>query len=332
MINDFENKISSVINSKYSVACINGTAALYTSLLLAGVKKGDEVLTQALSFVATSNAISYLGAIPNFIDVDLDTLGMSSKALNDFLEENTLRLEEGTFNKKTGKKIAACVPMHTFGIMCRIDEIKKICKKWDIKLVEDSAEALGSKYKGLSAGKFGLLSSFSFNGNKIITSGGGGCIVTQSKLLHSKAKHITTTAKSSKNWEYIHDELGYNFRLPNINAAIGLGQIEQLHKKIESKKSLFELYQEFLPSMGLELTSIPKNTSWNYWLMSIKLSNKKDRDKFLKETNKNKIYTRPIWKLLYKLPMYKNCQRDAQSNAQILEDIIVNIPSNIIIK
>ena len=329
MINSFESKISELTQTKYNVACINGTAALHISLLVAGVKPGDEVITQALSFVATSNAISYVGATPVFIDVDLDTFGMSPDSLNNFLEEFGRQTEEGTFNKKTGKKISACIPMHTFGFMCRIDQIKSICKKWNIHLIEDAAEALGSKYKGISAGKFGLVSSFSFNGNKIITTGGGGCITTQHKRLYEKAKHITTTAKSSNNWEYIHDEIGFNYKMPNINAALGLGQIENFSQKLNSKKLLYELYQDSLYKIGIELTPIPKNTSWNYWLMSVKLPNKKERDHFLKTTNFRNIQTRPIWRLLFKLPMYSKCQKDGQQNAKILENTIVNIPSNL---
>ena len=329
ILDDFENRISFYTKSKFSIACVNGTAALHTSLILAGVKSGDEVLTQALSFVATSNSIAYIGAAPVFIDVDIDTMGMSPNALNNFLVEHTELREEGTFNKKTGKKIAACVPMHTFGFMCRIDKIKKICKKHGISLIEDAAEALGSKYKGISSGKFGILSSFSFNGNKIITSGGGGCILTQNNELYKKAKHLTTTSKSSKNWEYIHDQVGYNYRMPNINAALALAQLEQIDQKILSKKKLYNFYEENLSDLGFELISIPHNTSWNYWLMSINLSNRRERDDFLKETNKQNIFTRPVWKLLYKLPMYSDCQRDAQLNAELLEKRVVNIPSNI---
>ena len=326
---DLEEKISSYTKNKYSVASVNGTAALHTCLILAGVKQGEEVLTQALSFVATSNAISYLGAKPIFIDVEIDTMGMCPRALEDFLYENTVRREKGTFKKKTGKKISACVPMHTFGFMSRIDEIKKVCNKWGINLIEDAAEAFGSKYKGESAGRFGLLSAYSFNGNKIITSGGGGCIVTQNKSLYNKARHLTTTAKVSSDYEYIHDEVGYNYRMPNINAALALAQLENLSKKINEKKKLYDFYKSNLPSIGLELINEPSDTEWNYWLMCIKLQNKKDRDLFLKETNKNKILTRPIWKLLFKLPMYRNCQRDSQKNAIYLEKRIVNIPSNI---
>jgi len=331
-VDKFENDISALTKSKYSVATVNGTSAIHISLILANVEPNDEVLTQALSFVATSNAISYLKAKPIFIDVDIDTMGMSPIALTSFLEEFGDKRENGTFNKLTKNKITACLPMHTFGFMCRIDEIKKICDNWGINLVEDSAEALGSRFKGNYSGTFGLLSAYSFNGNKIITSGGGGCITTQNKDLYQRAKHITTTAKISKGYEYIHDQIGYNFRMPNINAALGCAQLESFQNIIDNKKKLYQFYSEQLPLIGLELAAIPKDTSWNYWLMPIILENKTDRDLFLKETNRNKIMTRPVWRLLFKLPMFNNCQKDSQKNARLLESTIVNIPSNVRIK
>lgn len=328
-VDKFEKSISSLTTSKYSIATVNGTSALQIALILGNVKQGDEVLTQALSFVATSNAISYLKAKPVFIDVDIDTMGMSPSALEFFLEEFGEKRETGTYNKLTGSKISACLPMHTFGFMCRIDEIKKICLKWKINLIEDSAEALGSQYKLKYSGTFGLLSAYSFNGNKIITSGGGGCITTQDEELFKRAKHITTTAKISSSYEYIHDEVGYNFRMPNINAALACAQLESFQDIIKNKKKLYEFYAEELPSIGIELASIPKETTWNYWLIPIILETKKDRDLFLEQTNKDKILTRPIWRLLYKLPMYSECQRDSQKNALLLESKIVNIPSNV---
>ncbi len=328
-LNLFEKSIAEYTTSRKAITCINGTAALHISLLVAGVNAGDEVLTQALSFVATSNAISYLNAKPIFIDVDIDTMGMSPVALSDFLEENAILTESGTFNKKTRKKISACVPMHTFGLMCRIDEIKKICNRWNIILIEDAAEALGSKYNNIHSGKFGLLSSFSFNGNKIITSGGGGCIITQDDKIFKKAKHLITTAKISKNWEFVHNKIGFNYRMPNINAALGLAQVEQINQKIKAKEKLYNFYNEILPTLGLNLSKIPENTFWNYWLMSIQLENEREKESFLENCNKNNVFVRPIWKLLFKLKMYRDCQRDSQKNAQILEETIVNIPSNL---
>tara|TARA_B100001173_G_scaffold312439_1_gene333688 strand:+ start:2248 stop:3396 length:1149 start_codon:yes stop_codon:yes gene_type:complete len=328
-INKFEENICSLTKSKYSIATVNGTSALQIALILANVKQNEEVLTQALSFVATSNAITYLNAKPIFIDVDRDTMGMSPGALRSFLDEYGEKRENGTYNKSTGKKITACLPMHTFGFMCRIDEIKIICKDWKITLVEDSAEALGSKFKDRFAGTFGALSAYSFNGNKIITSGGGGCITTQNKRLYKRAKHISSTAKSPGKFHYVHNETGYNYRMPNINAALALAQIESFEKIIDRKRKLYEFYAKELPSIGLELAPIPKNTTWNYWLIPIIFDNQKERDNFLKQTDKFRIVTRPIWRLLFKLPMFSSCQKDSQTNAQILEKTILNIPSNI---
>tara|TARA_B100001250_G_scaffold93253_1_gene77712 strand:+ start:2748 stop:3896 length:1149 start_codon:yes stop_codon:yes gene_type:complete len=330
-VDKFELEISKLTNTIKAVAVANGTCALQISLLLAGVKSEDEVLTQALTFVATANSISYLGASPIFIDVDLDTMGLSPKALEEFLIQNAELRDDGSYNKKTGKKISACMPMHTFGFMCRIDEIVKICNKWKISVVEDSAEALGSKYKNKPAGSFGLLSGFSLNGNKIVTSGGGGAITTNDITLGNEAKHLTTTAKIPHQWEYSHDKLGYNFRMPNINSALACAQLEQLDKMKNSKQKIFEKYKDFFKDTEITLVDIPKNTNWNYWLMSIMLENKKDRDIFLEETNQEGIMTRPIWTLMYRLPMYKENQRDSQRNAEYLEERIVNLPSSAIL-
>jgi len=330
-VDQFEQKMSTLTNTVRSVAVANGTCALQISLMLAGVKSGDEVLTQALTFVATANSIAYLGASPIFIDVDLDTMGLSPKALDEFLNENAELRDDGSYNKKTGKKISACMPMHTFGFMCRIEEIVKICNKWKISVVEDSAEALGSKYRGKSSGSFGLLGAFSLNGNKIVTSGGGGAITTNNIHLGNEAKHLTTTAKIPHKWEYTHDKLGYNFRLPNVNSALACAQLEQLDNMKNSKKKIFNQYKDFFKNSEINFVNIPQNTDWNYWLMSIMLENKKERDIFLEETNSKGIMTRPIWTLMYRLPMYKKNQRDSQKNAEYLEKRIVNLPSSAII-
>lgn len=330
-VDQFEENISKLTDTKRAVAVANGTCALQISLELAGVKSEDEVLTQALTFVATANSISYLKATPIFIDVDLDTMGLSPKALKEFLEQNVELKDDGSYNKKTGKKISACMPMHTFGFMCRIDEIVEICNQWKISVVEDAAEALGSKYKGKSSGSFGLLGAFSLNGNKIITSGGGGAITTNNMAIGDKAKHLTTTAKIPHKWEYNHDQLGYNFRLPNLNAALACAQIEQLDNMKSSKKTIFNQYKDFFHDTEINIVDIPKNTDWNYWLTSILLKNKKERDIFLEETNKQGIMTRPIWTLMYRLPMYKKVQRDSQKNAEYLEKRIVNLPSSAIL-
>lgn len=326
-VNRVEEELANLTQTKRAVAVVNGTAALQVSLRLTGVQQENEVLTQALSFVATANAIAFLGAQPVFIDVDLDTMGMSPQALLAFLEEFGDKKSDGCYNKKTGRKIAACVPMHTFGFMCRIDTLLEICQAWKIPLVEDAAEALGASYKNQPAGSFGQLGALSFNGNKLVTAGGGGAIVTQDKALGDQAKHLTTTAKVPHIYEYVHDALGYNFRMPNLNAALLCAQLEQLQVMTARKKKLFQAYEVAFEKL---LKPIPKDNQWNYWLMSLELKDKKERDTFLEQSNAAGVMTRPIWKLLYKLPMYKTCQRDEQRNAEWLEDRIVNIPSSAI--
>jgi len=331
-VDRFEKDIAAFTGTSKATAVVNGTAAIQVALRMIGVTQGDEVITQALTFVATTNAITYNNAKPVFVDVDLDTMGMSAQALKLFLEEFGEKRENGCFNKSTGKRIAACLPMHTFGFMCRIDEIVDICKQWGIPVVEDAAEALGSLYKARSAGSFGEIAAFSFNGNKIITAGGGGVIVSYNKQWAEKAKYLTTTAKVPHKWEYIHDELGYNFRMPNINAALLCAQLEQFEKIKVSKKRLYEEYKEHFAKSSIKLKNIPRDTDWNYWLMSVELENKEERDAFLSSTNSNGIMTRPIWQLMYKLPMYKESQRGEQKNAEYLEERIVNIPSSARIK
>lgn len=326
-VNAFEEQIASFTQVKKSVAVVNGTAGLHLSLNVLGVEKTDEVLTQALSFVATANAIAYCGASPVFIDVDLDTMGLSPKHLKVFLDNFGEIREDGTYNKKTNKRIGACVPMHTFGFMSRIDEIVKICEQWKIPVVEDAAEALGSYYKNKNAGSFGKMSAFSFNGNKVITSGGGGIVCTNDEGLADRAKFLSTTAKDSHQWEYFHSQLGFNYRMPNLNAALALAQLEMYPTILESKKELFLAYHKYFEGTS-KLVDPPKETKWNYWLMCIQLSDLAERNEFLSITNGAGVMTRPIWQLLYKLPMYSNCQRDDQKNANYLEERIVNIPSS----
>jgi perosamine synthetase len=328
-VDEVEFYCASYTGTKKAVAVVNGTAALQIALKLIGVNNGDEVLTQALTFVATANSITYNGAKPVFIDVDRDTMGLSPTALENFLSEFGEKRENEVYNKKTGACIKAVLPMHTFGFLCRIDEIKNICDKWGLPLVEDSAEALGSFKDGKSAGSFGELGIFSFNGNKIITSGGGGIIVTNKESYGLKAKHITTTAKKPHIYEYVHDELGFNFRMPNLNAALLLGQFELLDYYRDLKKKVYENYFDGLSGGNILLMPVPETTTkWNYWLISILLENKTERDIFLKLTNKQGVMTRPIWQLMYRLPMYVNCQRDEQLNAKYLEERVVNIPSS----
>jgi perosamine synthetase len=328
-VDKFEFMMSSISGTNKSIAVVNGTSALQVALRLAGVNAGDEVITQALTFIATINAIIYNGAAPIFIDVDVDTMGLSPNAVEAFLEEFGEMREGICYNKKTNKKIASCMPMHTFGFPVHLDDLLKVCNKWNIPLVEDAAEAIGSEYHSKPIGSFGKLGVFSFNGNKIVTSGGGGAIVTNDIKLGIKAKHLTTTAKVPHPYEYVHDEIGYNFRMPNLNAALACAQLEQLPKFIDSKRTLALEYDSFFKSKGIKFRTELPQTKANYWLMCVELENKIERETFLKETNENGLMTRPIWQLIFKSPLYSRFQKDEQSNAMYLEDRIVNIPSSV---
>lgn len=326
-----EEELARITQTKKSTVVVNGTAALQVALRLSGVKNGDEVITQALTFVATANAIVYNGASPIFLDVDLDTMGLSPVALESWLNENAELKEGRAYNRKTGKLISACMPMHTFGFICKIEEIVRICKPWGIAVVEDAAEALGSKRNENAAGTFGLLGALSFNGNKIVTAGGGGAIISTDQTLTEKAKYLTTTAKVPHNYEYVHNEVGYNFRMPNLNAALLMAQLERLELVLTKKKELFSSYIDLFGDKW-NIVQPPKETEWNHWLISVLCENKRERDDLLEESNRNGVMTRPIWRLMHKLPMYDNCQRDAQKNASFLEDRIVNIPSSVKIR
>jgi aminotransferase in exopolysaccharide biosynthesis len=321
--------IAEISNTKKAIAVVNGTAGLQVALRLLGVQPGDEVLTQALTFVATANAIHHNGAEPVFLDVDYDTMGLSPKAVLTFLEEFGQKRETGTFNKKTGKKIAACIPMHTFGFPVHLEELISVCLDWNIPILEDAAESLGSFYKGKPTGAFGKMGVFSFNGNKIVTSGGGGMIVSTDEELGKLGKHLTTTAKIPHSYEYIHDAIGYNFRMPNLNAALICAQLEQLDSFLTNKRGLAYDYADFFQTQNMVFRKELENTQANYWLMCVELENLKERNAFLKETNEAKTMTRPIWQLMFRLPMYKNCYRDDQKVAEFLEQRIVNIPSSV---
>ncbi|TDO77425.1 aminotransferase in exopolysaccharide biosynthesis [Flavobacterium chryseum] len=328
-VDQFEIMMQKITQTQKAVAVVNGTAAIQVALRLLGVKSGDEVLTQALTFVATANAIAYQNATPVFLDVDLDTMGLSPKAVSLFLEEFGELREDGCYNKKTGNKISACLPMHTFGFPVHLDELLAICNTWKIALIEDAAESLGSEYKGKPTGCFGKLSAFSFNGNKIVTCGGGGAIVSNDLKLGEKGKYLTTTAKIPHPYEYVHDEMGYNFRMPNLNAALACAQLEQLYSFLENKRKLAKEYESFFATSGVKFRTETPETKANYWLMCVELENKIERDLFLETTNKNNVMTRPIWQLMYRLPMYNHCYRDQQVNAEFLEERIVNIPSSV---
>ena len=328
-VDKFENLMNEITQTNKTTAVVNGTAALQVGLRLVGVKKDDEVITQALTFIATANAIIYNNAHPIFIDVDLDTMGLSPVAVNDFLDEFGELREDGCYNKSTGRRISACLPMHTFGFPVHLDELIKVCKFWKIPIVEDAAESLGSEYKGKPTGSFGEVGAFSFNGNKIVTAGAGGAITTKNIALGDRAKFLTTTAKEPSTYEFIHNELGYNFRMPNINAALACAQLEQLPFFLENKRNLAKDYEIFFKENGIKFRTETQGTKANYWLMCIELENKTDYDSFLKYTNNTKVMTRPIWELMFKLPMYTHCQRDNQKNALFLKDRIINIPSSV---
>jgi len=330
-VDEFEEKISNYTGVKYAIATSNGTSALHISLLLANVEQNDEVITQPLTFVATCNAISYCGAQPVFIDVDRDTMGLSPSALRYFLENNTTIKNNKCINNVTGKRIGACIPVHTFGHPCRIDEIKEICDKHHVFLIEDAAESVGSIYKGKHTGTFGQVGVMSFNGNKIITAGGGGCIVTNDKALAKKAKHLTTTAKVQHKWDFNHDMVGYNYRMPNLNAALLVAQLENLDNFISSKRKLANVYEAFFNSNNYVFVKESIDSKSNYWLNSILLKNKQQRDEFLDETNSSGIMTRPIWILMNKLPMFEYAQCGNLTNSEWLEDRVVNIPSSAIL-
>lgn len=345
-VDRFEEDMARFTGAKKAVVCVNGTNALQMALLLAGVKQNDEVITQPLTFIATANAISYCGAHPVFVDIDKDTLGLGPKALEAFLSQNTEQKTDGCYNKTTNRKIAAIVPMHTFGHPCRIDEIAEICNQYRIELVEDAAESLGSYYspriihegkisrgKGQHTGTFGKIGVVSFNGNKIITTGGGGMLLFNDEKLAAKAKHLTTQAKVPHPWEFVHDEIGYNYRMPNINAAMGVAQLEQIELFLKAKRQLAEAYQNFFADKkGITYVIEPENTRSNYWLNAILLDNRNERDAFLEYTNKQGIMTRPVWELMNRLPMFQNAPCGDLSNAEWIADRLVNISSSVLLK
>ena len=329
-VNIVENQIKNYTGAKYAIATCNGTAALHISLILAGLENGDEVITQPLNFIATCNAISYCGAQPIFVDVDKDSMGLSPRALINFLENNSRIINNQCINKVTGKVIKACVPMHTFGNPCRVDEIKVICDKYKICLIEDAAESLGSFYKGKHTGTFGELGTISFNGNKIITAGGGGCIITNNESLAKHAKHITTTAKLPHKWEFNHDQVGYNYRMPNLNAALLVGQLEQLKLFLKAKREIAKKYKTFFSNKSFGFVEEIKGAKSNYWLNSILTNDSEQTNLFLEATNDEGVMTRPAWTLMNELPIFKYCQKSNLKNSQWLKNRLINIPSSVI--
>lgn len=328
-VTDMEEHIQRITGAKYAVAMVSGTEALHMALLSAGVLAGEEIVTQSLTFAATSAAIVHCGAAPVYVDVDEDTLGMSPTALRQFLEQHTMQKNGACVNRNSGRVISACVPMHTFGHPCRIDEIKVVCDEHNIILIEDSAESLGSFYKGRHTGTFGKVGILSFNGNKTITTGGGGMVITDDESLASRARYLSTTAKQPSRWEFLHTEAGYNLRMPGINAAVGCAQLECFEQILANKRETARMYQEFFAGMGIACVKEPKDSCSNYWLNAILLDSLEEREEFLEFTNANGVQTRPIWKLMHKLPPYKAYERAPLPVSELLESRIVNIPSSV---
>ena len=331
-VDRFERDIAEYTGARRAVVCVSGTNALHMALMLASVERDDEVLTQSLSFIATCNAISYIGAHPVFIDVDYDTMGLSPAALREWLEKHTVKDAGNVLrNKSTGRRVKSVVPMHTFGHPCRIDEIASICDEYCLELVEDAAESIGSFYKGKHTGTFGRIGAISFNGNKTITTGGGGMLLFNDEKLADLAKHLTTQAKVPSRWEFIHDHIGYNYRMPNINAALGCAQLEEISGFLASKRKTAEIYREFFASEpgGIKFMAEPTEAVSNYWLNAIAFPTREERDRFLQYSNDHGVMTRPIWELMWRLPMFEHCERDSQTNTVLLADTIVNLPSSV---
>lgn len=329
-VDRFEEEVARYTGAAAAVVCVSGTNALHMAMMLVGVERGDEVLTQALTFVATCNAISYIGAHPVFIDVDRDTMGLSPAAVQQWLETHAELRPGGCYNKETGRRIKCCVPMHTFGHPMRVDELAAVCKQWQLELVEDAAESLGSFYKCKHTGTYGKVGAISFNGNKTITTGGGGMLLFQDAELGRRAKHLTTQAKLPHRWEFVHDHVGYNYRMPNINAALGCAQMETLEPFVLNKRETAARYAEFFATVP-ELTFVtePEHARSNYWLNAVLLPDKEAQLRFLEYTNDHGIMTRPVWELMNRLPMFAHCQTDGLQNTIWLADRLVNIPSSV---
>jgi aminotransferase in exopolysaccharide biosynthesis len=327
-VQQFESDVIDFTGSLSAVATVNGTSALHASLLLEGVTAGDLVITQGLTFVATANAIRYCGAFPIFIDVDLNTMGLSPDSMNMWLVENAYLDGNSCKAKKNNAPIRACIPVHTFGHPADLDGLMKICEHWKITLIEDAAESLGSFYKDKHTGTFGKYGSLSFNGNKVITTGGGGMILSGLKE-GLRARHLTTTAKIPHKYDFLHDQVGYNYRMPNINAAVGCGQIGQINDFLKAKRDLANAYRDLLAGSNLHFFSEPAGCKSNYWLNTVICENSLERDELLSITNSAGIATRPAWELMKLLPMFKDCMSDDLNNSRWLRDRIVNLPSSV---
>ncbi len=333
-VDEFETRLRQLTGAKHAVAVVNGTAALHISLLLVGVRQGEEVLIPSLTFVATANAVSYCNATPHMVDSEESTLGIDPSKLGDYLEQIAEVRDHGCFNRITGRRIAAVVPMHTFGHPVRLDALMDVADQFKIDVVEDAAESLGSLYHGRHTGTFGKVGALSFNGNKIVTAGGGGAILTNDEELARSAKHLTTTARVAHAWSFIHDAVGYNYRLPNINAALGCAQLESLESFVKLKRRLAQSYlKAFESTPEVRFFIEPRNSRSNYWLNTLLLGDQvqHQRDALLAAANSEGIMVRPAWTLLHRLPMYMDCPRMDLATAESLENRIVNLPSSAIL-
>jgi perosamine synthetase len=329
-VDRFEEMLAAYTGAQKAIVCVNGTNALHMALMLVGVEREDEVITQALTFIATCNAIRYMGAHPVFIDVDKDTMGLSPKAVENWLIENAIIKDKQCYNKNSGRRIKACVPMHTFGHPVHLEELVEVCERYHLELVEDAAESLGSFYKGKHTGTFGKVGMLSFNGNKTITTGGGGALLFNDIELAKKAKHLSTQAKVTHHWEFVHDDVGYNYRMPNINAALGCAQMENLENILMNKRETAQKYKSFFAGMPqMDFFDEPKNCKSNFWLNTVILPNHIKQQEFLEFTNDCGVMTRPIWQMMNKLTMFSDCQTDALETSQWFADRVVNIPSSV---
>lgn len=328
-VTEFEKRTAEYVGSRFAIATANGTAALHVALMLAGATRDTEVVTQAVTFIATCNALAYIGAKPVFVDVDLDTMGMSPAALSEWLESAAERTNDGPRNRRTGRRIAACVPMHTFGHPCRIEAIAEVCAKWNLPLVEDAAESLGSRVGSRHTGTFGCMAALSYNGNKVITTGGGGMIITDDPVIAARAKHVTTTAKVPHPYEFVHDEVGYNYRLPNLNAALGCAQMERLDEMLQIKQSVADRYSSLFAGSPVRFFQSREGVTPNHWLNAVFASDLAERDEILRQTNAEGVMTRPIWRLMPSLRMFADSETDGLRNSRWLEERVVNIPSSV---
>jgi perosamine synthetase len=325
----FEEHVRRVTGAAHAVALVNGTAALHMALQACGVGQGDAVVTQSLTFVATANAISHCGALPLFVDIDRSTLGMSPERLEAYFAGSTVQTAGGCHDRATGRRVAACVPMHTFGHPAEIQSIVEVCARRGVAVVEDAAESLGSLYRGRHTGRFGAAAILSFNGNKIVTTGGGGMLITEDAALAARVRHLSTTAKAAHPWEFRHDAVGWNLRLPNLNAAVGCAQMERLEQSVENKRDTAERYGRFFAAAGIPFLSEREGCRANYWLNAILLEDREARDDFLARSNAAGVCTRPAWNRMTSLPMYAAGARDAEEDARWIEDHLVNIPSSV---